>query len=84
MSKVVVLGGSHDQIRPGLGRPAIKRPTAGSVRGRLLPTGLRLPNSSAKSFTFKHFTWKLIYIDLDGFIRVQHTCHLKHATEKLG
>ena len=47
MSKVVVWGGSHDQIRPGLGRPAIKRPTGGSVRGRSLPTGLRLPNSSA-------------------------------------
>ena len=46
MSKVVVWGGSPDQIRPGLGRPAIKRPTRGSVRGRSLPTGLRLPNSS--------------------------------------
>ena len=45
MTKVEGKLGSSDQIRTGLGRPAIKRLTGGSVGGRSLPTELRPVNS---------------------------------------
>ena len=45
MTKVEGKLGSNDQIRTGLGRPAIKRLTGGSDGGRSLPTELRPVNS---------------------------------------